>query len=59
LDLQTTASQRWYGTVCRWRERAAYLFEHEYLGFYEANWQAAKEMNLLAFADELDLKKPA
>ena len=48
----------WINTIRQWRERARVLFEVEGLGLHEANWQAAGEMHLRAFADELMLKEP-
>jgi len=48
----------WLGTIRRWRTRAAHLFEQEGMGLHEANYQAAQEMHLLAFAEELKLKQP-
>lgn len=47
----------WLAIIRQWIERARTLFEDQHLGLHEANWQAATEMNLLAFADELLLKK--
>jgi hypothetical protein len=44
---------QWIHTIRRWRERARHLFEVEGIGLNEANYQAAKEMHLLAFCDEL------
>jgi hypothetical protein len=48
----------WLGTIRRWRTRAAHLFEQEGMELHEANWLAATELNLLAFAEELSLKQP-
>jgi len=45
----------WISTILRWKERVAHLLEAEGKQLYEAKLQAAEEMNLLAFADELDL----
>ena len=49
---------QWMHTIRRWRERAKHLFEDEGRGLHEANQQAAAEMHLLAFADELNLTQP-
>lgn len=46
----------WKATIRRWKERAAHISGSEGKQPFIANLQAAAEMNLLAFADELNLK---
>lgn len=48
----------WKATILRWKERAAHLSGTEGKQLFVANLQAAAEMNLLAFADELNLEYP-
>jgi hypothetical protein len=46
----------WIHTIRQWRERARILFEVDDLDLHAANWKAAEERHLLAFAGELMLK---
>jgi rubredoxin len=48
----------WLATIRKWRERARHLFEVEGMELHPANYQAAQEMHLLCFAEELGLKEP-
>ena len=50
-----STGRNWLETIRKWRERAKHLFETEGKGLHDANWQAAEEMRLLAFAAELRL----
>lgn len=58
LHIGSFSGVHWLPTIRQWRERAAELFEQHGMGLHEANWTAAEEMHLMAFSDELKLKKP-
>lgn len=58
LHVEKYSGPHWLAEIRKWRERGAYLFEHGGIALHPANWQAASEMNLLAFAEELKLKQP-
>ena len=55
LHIGTFREPCWTSTARKFVQRAAELFDGG-MGLHEANYQAAEEMHLLAFSDELGVK---